>query len=434
VSTTSLVQLVSRVALGALVLALGLTGAGTAALLHGQAVRDVDALLLVAAQAGHGREHWVNGHHPGPVAVETWDPRGAPAPSLEGVPAELLEQVVASEEPVLRTVGDTRVLLLAVEPPDVHEQDPAPEHPHALRIATATLPSVLQSTGRFGLFYVLVALATLGLAAAVLPRRLARTLSPLAETTRALAEIQGLAVRSRLPAGGPREVAAVIVAVNSLLERLEAAVSTQTRFTAVAAHELRTPVALLRGELELALRRPRSPDAYREALREALVSVERLAGLVEGLMALARVHAGQVEEGRAPEHLSGLLAAALATERPELERRGGVVTVRVEEDPELKVHGPLLAAAMANLLRNAADHAPGAAVEVGLRAGRGPAGEPGMELVVRDHGPGPAEPPAAGLGLGLRVCREVLARHGGTVSLEPAPGGGCRARLWLPMS
>jgi len=433
VKTPSLVDQVSRVALSGLAATLLLTGAGTAALLHHQAVRDVDELLLVAGQAEHGPDHWGNGHHPSPVEVHTWDPGAQAAPSIPGVPTDLMWQAVGSEHPTFLTVDHTRILLLAVEPPDVHDQDPAPAHPHALRIATVPLPTWMQSTGRFTLFYSVVALIVLGGGALVLPRQLQRTLSPLAHTTRTLAQIRGLAVRSRLPTGGPREVAAVITAVNALLERLEAAVSTQTHFTATAAHELRTPVALLQGELELALRRPRTPEEYQAALQEALQSVQRLAGLVEGLMALARVHAGQVEEGLAPERLSGLLSAALATERPQLEARGGSVEVSIDTDPELTVHGPLLTAAMANLLRNAADHAPGAVVRVQLQARPSADGQPGVVVVVRDFGPGPDPHRAPGLGLGLRVCDEVLARHGGTVSLEPVDGGGARAEMWLPV-
>ncbi len=430
----ALATLVARVALASLGLALLVTGLGTAALLHHHAQRDVDRLLMVAAQGGHTVDAWRNGHHPGPVTVETWDPRQGPPPALAGIETAELRAALDSEAPLLRTVGDSRVMLLAVEPPDVHAVSPAPpDHPHALRIARSPTAALATSVGRFVGLYSLVAVAVLGLAALLLPRGLAATLRPLDETRRALAQIQGLAVRSRLPTGGPREVAQLIDSVNALLARLEAAVSAQTRFTASAAHELRTPVALIQTELELALRRPRSDAEYRAALGAALESVRRLAGLVEGLMALARVHAGQVEEGLAPEHLSSLIAAAVATEGRAIAAAGGTLTVEPGPDPELLVHGPLLTAAIANLLRNAAVHAPGAAVRLAVTAAAPREGRPGLAVVVEDDGPGPQDDHSGGLGLGLSVVREVLARHGGTARVDGRPGGGMAAELWLPL-
>jgi signal transduction histidine kinase len=163
-----------------------------------------------------------------------------------------------------------------------------------------------------------------------------------------------------------------------------------------------------------------------------LESVVRLEGLVEGLMALARVHAGQVEEGLQPEHLSSLVSVALATERGRILARGGEVEVALATDPELVVHGPLLTAAIANRLRNAADHAPGAAVRVTVEPSPRE-GNDGVTVTVDDNGPGQGSSEPHGLGIGLRVCREVLARHGGSVHTGSSPTGGMRARLWLPL-
>jgi hypothetical protein len=325
VSAGRLSTRVSRLSLGALALGLAGSGAGTAALLHQRAVVELDRLLLVAAQAGEQRPTWANGHHPAPVTVWSWDPgEPVPTPLVSAADAEL---ALRSEAPLYLDRGADRLLLLAVEPPDVHADPTSPEpaadpdHPHALRLARAPREGPARTVGVFLMVYAAVSLCVVAMAALLLPRRVEAALAPLDQTRRALEALRGLAVRSRLPPGGPDEVAAVVRSVNDLLERLDAAVSAQGRFTAAAAHELRTPVALLQAELELALRRPRAPEAYQEALRGALGSVGRLRGLVEGLMALARVDAGQVEEGKAPEHLSALIGAALAAEGPGAGRR-----------------------------------------------------------------------------------------------------------------
>ncbi len=440
----ALEQRLSRVAVGGALVLLAAVGLGTAGALHLHAVADLDRLLLVAAQAGAGTSGetagWVNGHHAPPVEVWEW------APGDGRVAEARAREAFASEAPVRETVGGRRRLLLAVEPPGA-DCPPGPAwghaHPRALRVAEAPAEQPAQTVGVFLAVYAAVAGAAGALGAWVLPRRVRRALGPLRDAEAQLAAVPGLGAGTRLPVEGPAEVAAVLRSVNALLDRLDAAVQAQSRFTADAAHELRTPVTVLRGELELALRKPRDAAGYRAALAAALAQVERLGGLVEGLMALARLDAGGVQEEGAPLRLSAVAHAALRRESARLEAAGNRVELRVEADPELRGHGALLELTAANLLRNAAVHAPGTAVRVTV--GVGPAG---AELRVEDGGAGvPAARREAvfarfaredrrreGLGLGLALAREVARHHGGDVVLEDAPGGGLRARLVVPAS
>ena len=113
---------VSRLSLGALALGLAGSGAGTAALLHQRAVVELDRLLLVAAQAGEQRPTWANGHHPAPVTVWSWDP-AEPLPTPLVRPDEVAA-ALASEAPLYLDRGADRLLLLAVEPPDVPPTPP----------------------------------------------------------------------------------------------------------------------------------------------------------------------------------------------------------------------------------------------------------------------------------------------------------------------
>jgi signal transduction histidine kinase len=230
-------------------------------------------------------------------------------------------------------------------------------------------------------------------------------------------------------------------AVNDLLLRLQESDAAQSRFIAAAAHELRSPITALTGELELALRRPRPAEELREALGRAKETTDELRALVESLLGLARVDAGQVELSRQTERASALAQRALRSEAAALEAAGNGVTLTLAADPEVSVNGALVEVALANLLRNAARYAPGAPVTLCVQAD----GE-FVTFVVDDEGPGlnPAELERAferfvrlgdratpGAGLGLALARGIARRHGGDVWLEARPGGGLRAVLRL---
>ncbi|MBT9560790.1 MAG: hypothetical protein IV100_32500 [Myxococcales bacterium] len=88
----------------------------------------------------------------------------------------------------------------------------------------------------------------------------------------------------------PEELGTLARTLSALLERVNGLLQSQARFVAEAAHELRTPVTALQGELEVTLRRPRSADEYREAIEEALADTRRLVGLTEQLLTAARAH------------------------------------------------------------------------------------------------------------------------------------------------
>jgi two-component system OmpR family sensor kinase len=232
--------------------------------------------------------------------------------------------------------------------------------------------------------------------------------------------------------------------MNALLDRLDAAHRAQVRFTADAAHELRTPVTAMLGEIEVALRRSRGAEEYRDVLESVREEVERLRGLVEGLLALARVDAGQVEQGLEPAGAVALAEEAAAHERPGLVRAGCAFELDAQGDADLRVHTALVEAALANLLRNAAAYAAGAPVILRVVPepdrvvfqvdDRGPGVPPGERDAVFDRFTRTGEGRRrnrAGLGLGLPLAREVARRHGGECWIEAAPDGGCRAVLTL---
>jgi signal transduction histidine kinase len=343
------------------------------------------------------------------------------------------------EVPTWTDLGDRRVLLLPVDV-EAHGQP----H-HGIVVASAPRPTLPRTVGAFATLYVASA-ALLGSAAAAGQRRLvARALDPVARAGADVARVSGAGQGARVDEDGPAEIRALLRSVNELLGRLDAAWTAQARFTAEAAHELRTPVTSMLGELDVALRRPRSPEEYARVLGSVRDDVLRLGRLVEGLMALARVDSGQAAADRTREAAADLARRALDLEGPGLARAGCPVTLDVRDDAEVEVHEPLVVAALANLLRNAAVHAPGRPVRMWV-ARRGDR----VAVGVDDAGPGipPADREAVfdrfarggearrtsdGLGLGLPLAREVARRHGGECRIEDGAAG-ARVVMELPVA
>ena len=235
--------------------------------------------------------------------------------------------------------------------------------------------------------------------------------------------------------GVPVEVLPMVRAVNHALGRLDAALDQQRRMTANAAHELRTPLAILRARIEGI-----ADPALRDPLERDVVRMTRL---VEQLMAVARLEAGQVAVDEAVD-LARVARETLAACAPLALAKGRGVELAAPDRPVM-VRGNALALgdALMNLVDNALRFtAVGDSVEVTVEA---PAGR-GAVLEVRDRGPGiaPAERAEVfepfwrgrdsrgpGSGLGLAIVAETVALHGGTVTVEERDGGGSVFRIEL---
>jgi signal transduction histidine kinase len=301
--------------------------------------------------------------------------------------------------------------------------------------ALASLGTVLLTGGPIALL--LAALAGYGLASAAL-----RPVSAMREEA---AEISRLGSGRRLPVPpGGDELAKLGATLNEMLARLESAAERERGFVASASHELRTPLALLKAELELALREGRTAEELRAAVASAASESDRLVQLAEDLLVLARA-----EEGKLPVRPEPLDAAALLhTTARRFEARASEAgrELRVEPANGLALHADRLRAeqALANLVDNA------------LRYGDGPvelAAEPAegaVRLHVRDRGPGfdPALDGRAfesftrgdrarsrgGTGLGLAIVEAIAKSHGGRAGGDPREGGGLDAWVELPDS
>jgi signal transduction histidine kinase len=271
-------------------------------------------------------------------------------------------------------------------------------------------------------------------------------------TARATAEIDRLAdevatieagsLDRRLQARRTLEVDRLASVLNRVLARLQAAVDHLRRFTAEAAHELRTPVAALRARLEVAIGGPATAEAYRDGLVDALEQTERLGRLAEDLLTLSAVESG-VDAGRREPVRLDLLAREVVEELEPVAQEQQR-TLGCDAPASVSVRGAprLLKRVLVNLVDNAFRHTPpGVAVRVAVARRDG-----GAEVVVEDGGPGMAAEEAARAfgrlvrragdggrsGLGLALCREIVAAHGGGIALDSAPGRGTRVVVTLP--
>lgn len=262
------------------------------------------------------------------------------------------------------------------------------------------------------------------------------------ETLRRRAEAVTAGEASSLPvppAGD--EISRLAATLNDMLARLQAAVAHERRFVADASHELRTPLALLRTELELALRRPRSHEELAEALRSAAEETERLSRLAEDLLLIARADEGSLPIRREVAAADDLLSEAARrfvgrADTLGRELRVEPATVSVYADP-VRVGQALI-----NLLDNALIHGEGT-VELAAVERNGL-----VELHVRDEGEGFPERfrdrafdrfsrsdearGRGGAGLGMSIVQLVAHAHGGGTGLDNRPSGGADVWLSLP--
>lgn len=294
-----------------------------------------------------------------------------------------------------------------------------------------------------------VAAATTALVARLLGERLARDVHAVARAARAVAE-GDLSARVGDPrAMGALETRSLASDLDHMIGRLEEFVSSQRRFVTHAAHELRSPLASLRGELQLALRRERDPAEYRAALTEMLGSVDGLVALAEDLLRLAKVQGEERPSRPQDADVREVIAEALRMARGPADVRGVALTVAPQPLHELpgRVRGSTsdLARALRNLIDNAVSHSPSDAevrIEVAVV-------ERGVEIAVVDHGPGvrPEDVPHIftplyrgatehphGVGLGLSIARGIAEASGGRLTLDDAHTHGARFVLTLPFA
>jgi heavy metal sensor kinase len=273
-------------------------------------------------------------------------------------------------------------------------------------------------------------------------------LAPVDHVTAAAREITFHNLSRRLPVPDTEdEIENLTVVLNEMIQRLEEAFQHAARFSADASHELRTPLTVIRGELESIVEGGAVNGDVRERLGIVLEETVRLSKVVEDLLVIGRLEAGEAQLQRSRLDLTNMVATTAEQMSLLAEEKG--IDVRCLGKGPVEVDGDRarLKQVVVNLLDNAIKYTPpGGTVWLETRRER----DRGI-VEVADSGPGipesalprvfdrffrvdPMRTAEGGSGLGLAIVRQICAAHGGSIVVDNDPAGGCRARVVLPLA
>lgn len=337
-------------------------------------------------------------------------------------------------------------------------------------IGTLILGGPVDPTGQLQRLLVTLTLgnlATLGLALAGGYWLAHRAMRPVRRIVRTAREISATDLSRRIGLHSQDELGELANTFDRMLDRLKEAFDRQRQFTADASHELRTPLTIINLEVSRALAARRPEHEYRRALSVVQAENERMTHLVNNLLALSRMDAGQTELVREPLDLSDVTLEVVERLSPLAQEAG--VHLFTGNLPELMVRGDrqFLGQMISNLVENGIKYAragePRVIVETGLD-GRLPGGQPAAVLRVRDNGPGiapehlgrifdrfyqvdqararspeqgesgeKAGAVSSGSGLGLSIVQWIARAHGGEALATSEVGRGSEFSVRLPL-
>jgi heavy metal sensor kinase len=274
-------------------------------------------------------------------------------------------------------------------------------------------------------------------------RRALRPLHLLSATVSNILETGRLSERVPVRAGGDA-LEETGVLFNRMLARLEALVDGMRGSLDNVAHDLRTPLARLRGVAEGAVAHARTEAELREALAEVLEETERVSGMLDTLMDISEAETGAMALNRERLDAGELLREAVELYGDVAEEGGIALRAEPAEGLALDADRQRMRQVLSNLVDNALKYTP----EGGQVVLRARPAEGRVAIEVADDGPGIAAEDlpriwdrlyrgdrsrsARGLGLGLSLVRAIVEAHGGTASAGPTPGGGATFRIELP--
>ena len=274
-----------------------------------------------------------------------------------------------------------------------------------------------------------------------------RALKPVDEMTQAARRISGEYLAGRLQETGTGdELDWLAKTLNDMLGRLDDSFRQTRQFSADAAHELQTPLTILKGEIEVALRSPRSPEEYQGVLRSSLEEIDRISSLVEGLLLLARADRGVLRLDLKPLDLQELLKEVGEQMRRLAENRAVSLEYGLMEPASIQGDREHFKRLLVNLIDNAIKYTPaGGSVKLSLRCeekwarveisdtGMGFTEEEQEQIFNRFYRAAEARSQrGGGAGLGLSIAQSIAVAHGGRIEVESTPGQGSIFTVSLP--
>ncbi len=337
--------------------------------------------------------------------------------------------------------------------PILDREEGESSHPQTLTIVYAS-PTVRirQQVKAAGAFIAVASLLLLGATTWLASWRIRRSLLPLQALARQAARVSTQSWQLQPPkeAEAIEELRPLTESMTQMLARLEYSFEQQREFLGNAAHELKTPVAVLKSTLQSLLQRPRSSEEYRAGLQASLQDLDRLEELLQGMLRLARAEQwAQDAHRRALEviDLNSTCEEAVERIRSLARSRNTAIQIVTDGPVPFRADPEDLQLVWTNLLENAVRYSPeGASVEVAVTHD-----DKGAQVVFQDHGTGisatdlphiferfyrgdPSRTRATGgFGLGLAIAKALVEVYGGSISAESAPGKGTRMTVELPV-
>lgn len=294
-------------------------------------------------------------------------------------------------------------------------------------------------------YWLAMMLAAAALLSFVVGRQIAwRGIRPLRRVSEATRRIRSTTLKDRVPVAGlPSELASLADDFNSMLHRLEDSFARLSHFAGDTAHELRTPINNLQGEMELVLTRPRSPGEYRDVLAACLEECSNLTRILDRLQFIAMAERSDVQIGRERLNVAAELRTIVEFYEPVATEQG--ITLRNDCSGELWIEADrtLFRRSIVNLISNSVANTPAGGTISVAASQQGPA----TRIEVSDTGIGiPAEhlphvfdrfyrvDPTRlnGMGCGLNIVKTIMDLHGGSAGISSEPGRGTRVTLTFP--
>lgn len=274
-----------------------------------------------------------------------------------------------------------------------------------------------------------------------------RSLKPVHQMTQAAQRISAFRLSERLEESGTGdELDELAQTLNQTLERLDESFNQMRQFSADASHELQTPLTVLKGEIEVALRAPRSTEEYRNTLQSSLEEIDRLAKLVEGLLFLARADSGVLKIDQKNVNLTELIQLVQA-DLMKVAGEKGVELRCLPTEPVILLGDPILLRQLVqNVVLNGLKYTPdGGTVSVTAGwegnwatmtvsdTGQGIAAEDQEKIFQRFYRSAKARSEGGGgAGLGLSIAKSIVNIHKGEIEIMSSPGSGTTFTVRLP--
>lgn len=385
--------------------------------------------------------------------MEVRDPQGNSlyrSPTLHGIPlggpALPGEGVTGFDERIVRLEDGNRVFIVS----HIHSLD---GRVLLIRLAYSLAPLQTRMLQFLTLLVITIPLA-LALAAGAGERIARRALQPLGRMTSRAQGITANNLTDRLEVQDPEDELGQMARVfNHLLDRLEQAFGQLQRFTADAAHELRTPLAALRTVGEVTLQRDATSEEYRDALANILEETARLNQTIESLLLLAKAEAADPGQCQTSFIVSDLVDEVIDLLEIVIEERHLSVLQEDVSAGKVTVYGnrDLLRTAILNVLHNALKFSPEEGLlRISYKRSESPI--PSTSVIIQDEGPGIApdehpriferfftsssavRAPQSGTGLGLAIAKLVVERTGGTIRFDDTISRGAKCIITLPLA